>query len=137
MAEEGIQPVETALMEEEEQSCSEAKDEAAAAADNNKPEEPDYKTLAQKTAAEFDNFRKRITREKSQWKREALADFLKEFLPAFDDLDRAIAEGEKNDSYEVIHNGAKLVRDNMWKALEKAGVIEIKATRQTLRPRLS
>ncbi len=98
------------------------------------PSEPDYKTLALKTAAEFENFRKRITREKAQWKREALADFLKEFLPAFDDLDRAISEGEKNDSYEIIHDGAKLVRENMWKSLSKAGVVEIDAQGKPFNP---
>ena len=126
IAEEGVQPVETDIITEDEQNQEEKTEPEAEAAKGN-TSEPDYKALALKTAAEFDNFRKRIIREKSQWKREALADFLKEFLPAFDDLDRAIAEGEKNDSYEVIHNGAKLVRDNMWKSLDKAGVSEIEA----------
>lgn len=99
------------------------------------PEEPDYKLVAQKTAAEFENFRKRVTREKAEWKRDALADFLKEFLPAFDDLDRAIKEGEKGHSYEVIHDGAKLVRDNLWKTLVKEGVQEIDAADKPFNPR--
>ena len=119
--EEGVQDVETDIFTDEEEKTSESKEA------ENKEADPDYKTLAQKTAAEFDNFRKRITREKQQWKREALADFLKEFLPAFDDLDRAITEGEKHNSYEIVHDGAKLVRDNMWKSLEKTGVVEIEA----------
>ena len=98
-------------------------------------DEPDYKALALKTAAEFDNFRKRISKEKAQWKRESLASFLKEFLPAFDDMDRAIAEGEKSDSYEIIHDGVKLVRDNMWKSMEKNGVVEIVAAGKKFDPR--
>lgn len=97
--------------------------------------EPDYRLIAQKTAAEFDNYRKRVAREKETWKREALGDFLKEFLPAFDDLDRAIVEGEKGLSYEVIHNGAQMVRDNLWKALAKAGVCRIDAADKKFDPR--
>ena len=125
--EEGVTEVETDVVvdDEEEEAVEEAKEA---------PAEPDFKTLALKTAAEFENFRKRISREKSQWKREALADFLKEFLPAFDDLDRTINEGEKNDSYEVLHDGAKLVRDNMWKSLEKAGIVEIEAAGKQFDP---
>lgn len=125
--EEGVTEVETDVVvdDEEEEAIEEAKEA---------PAEPDFKTLALKTAAEFENFRKRISREKSQWKREALADFLKEFLPAFDDLDRTISEGEKNDSYEVLHDGAKLVRDNMWKSLEKAGIVEIEAAGKQFDP---
>ncbi len=123
--EEGVQEVETDIFTDNEETLEKTVEESKEA--ENKETEPDYKTLALKTAAEFDNFRKRITREKAQWKREALADFLKEFLPAFDDLDRAITEGEKHNSYEIVHDGAKLVRDNMWKSLEKAGVVEIEA----------
>ncbi len=98
--------------------------------------EEDYKALAQRTAADFDNYRKRVAREKREWKRQALADFLREFLPAFDDLDRAIAEGEKHDSYEVLHEGVKLVRGNLWKAMHREGVDEIPALGQKFDPRL-
>ncbi len=100
-----------------------------------KPSEPDYKTLAMKTAAEFDNFRKRVAKEKVLWKREALADFLKEFLPAFDDLTRALKESEKNPSFEVLRDGVSLVRSNLWKVMDKAGVKEIAAHEQNFDPR--
>ena len=96
--------------------------------------EPDYKTLALRTAAEFDNFRKRVARDKTQWKREALGDFLKEFLPAFDDLNRALAESEKAQSLEILREGVTLVRANLWKAMERAGVKEIVAHEQPFDP---
>lgn len=115
---------------EQAQKQGEAKDDAPAPA-----ETTDYKTLALRTAAEFDNFRKRVAREKTLWKREALAEFLKDFIPAFDDLNRAILEGEKGHSYETIHDGAKLVRDNLWKVLGKSGVKEIEAADKPFNPR--
>lgn len=128
LKDEGVTEAQTESRAEDEP--AQASPEAQAAS----PAEPDYKTIALKTAAEFENFRKRISREKTQWKREALAEFLKDFLPAFDDLDRAIKEGEKHDSYEIIHDGAKLVRDNMWKSLEKSGVVEIDAQGKPFNP---
>lgn len=105
------------------------------AAPEAKTNEPDYKAIAVKTAAEFDNFRKRVAKEKVLWKREALADFLKEFLPAFDDLTRALKESEKNQSFEVLRDGVSLVRSNLWKVMDKAGVKEIEAHEQTFDPR--
>lgn len=126
-AEDAKSVVEEVISEVDEQ----MQQEEAAKADN----EPDYKLIAHKTAAEFDNYRKRVAREKEIWKRDALGDFLKEFLPAFDDLDRAIAEGEKGHSYEVIHDGAKLVRDNLWKVMLKSGIQVIDATDQKFDPR--
>ncbi len=122
--------LEEVLDEVKQEMAEEEKSEAA-----EKPAEPDYKLIAHKTAAEFDNYRKRVAREKEIWKRDALGDFLKEFLPAFDDLDRAINEGEKGHSYEVIHDGAKLVRDNLWKTLERSGVVEIDAADKVFDPR--
>ncbi len=132
IAEEAAASVDTEVISE-----AELEAEAKAQEATIQPEaqvETDYKNLALKTAAEFDNYRKRITREKAQWKREALADFLKDFLPAFDDLDRAITEGEKHDSYDVVHDGARLVRDNMKKSLQKAGVTEIEAEGKQFNP---
>lgn len=112
-----------------------ASEKANAEATKSTGGEPDYKTMALRTAAEFDNFRKRVAREKVQWKREALADFLKDFLPAFDDLNRALAESEKAQSLEVLREGVVLVRANLWKTMEKAGVREIIAHEQPFDPR--
>lgn len=96
---------------------------------------PNYKEIAQRTAAEFDNYRKRVARERTDWQRDILARFLQDFLPAFDDLDRTIAESEKNSTVETICTGVKLARENLWKTLEKAGVQEIKAAQQKFDPR--
>lgn len=93
-----------------------------------------YKTVAQRTAAEFDNYRKRIKREQATWRRDILGAFLQDFLPAFDDLNRALAEGEKTTDYDVIHNGVALVRTNLWKTMEKAGVKEIEAKGMPFNP---
>ncbi|MDR0867127.1 MAG: nucleotide exchange factor GrpE [Planctomycetota bacterium] len=94
---------------------------------------PDYKQIAQRTAAEFDNYRKRIMKERQEWQKDVLARFLKDFFPAFDDLDRVIAEGEKAPTPQL--EGIKLARANLWKTLETAGVKEIHAKNKRFDPR--
>jgi molecular chaperone GrpE len=94
----------------------------------------EYLELAQRTRAELENFRKRVEREREELKRASLGGFLKNFFGPFDDLERAIREGEKQDSYEVIHAGVKMVRDNLWKVLESAGVKKIEALEQKFDP---
>lgn len=91
--------------------------------------EPDYKEIALRTTAEFENYRKRVARERVDWQRDVLARFLKDFLPAFDDLDRTVAEGEKNQSLESVCEGVKLCRSNLWKTMEHAGIKEIPAAK--------
>ena len=50
----------------------------------------DYKDLLLRKTAEFDNFRKRIERERQQFAESAAADVLEELLPLLDDLERAL-----------------------------------------------
>ncbi len=99
-------------------------------------ERDQYLELAQKTKAEFDNFRKRVDRERGQLKRDSLADFLREFLGAFDDLDRTITESEKSEDFSALQEGIKLVRSNLWKVMEKTGVSAIEAMGQPFDPKL-
>lgn len=96
---------------------------------------PDYKEIAARTAADFDNYRKRVARERADWQRDVLANFLKGFLPAFDDLDRAIAESEKTESVEIVREGTKIARANLWETMTKAGVKEIDALHKKFDPR--
>jgi len=93
-----------------------------------------YLDIARKTKAEFDNYRKRIAKERELWQREVLSNFLKEFLPALDDLDIAIAASEKESDKKTTCEGIRLVRKNIQKALEKAGVEEIEAIGKTFDP---
>lgn len=99
-------------------------------------ERDQYLALAKRTQAEFENYRKRREREMEQIKRASLQDFLKDFFDAFDDLDRALTEGDNEHSYESFHDGVKLVRENLWKVMEKAGVSPIQAEGMKFDPNL-
>lgn len=43
-----------------------------------------YLDLARRTKADFVNYQERVRREKADWSREAVADFIRDFLPALD-----------------------------------------------------
>ena len=73
-----------------------------------------------RTAAEYDNFRKRTEREKSAVYADATADAVKEILNVADNLERALAQQEC--SVEDLRKGVEMVQAQMCAALDKLGV---------------
>jgi molecular chaperone GrpE len=74
-----------------------------------------------RTAADFDNFRKRAVREREQYVMLANERFVKELLPVLDDLERALEAGEEH----AIEDGVRLVHRSLASLLERHGVKEI------------
>jgi molecular chaperone GrpE len=85
-----------------------------------------YERLLRKTA-EFDNYRKRIERERQQVTEAAAADVLEELLPLVDDLDRALATEAQGASAEVYRRGVELIHRQLLEILRKRGVQAIDA----------
>src|SRR5437764_8650772 len=82
----------------------------------------EYLELAQRTKADFENFRKRAARETAAAQERGAAKLAKELLPAIDNLDRAVAAVEGvGDGGDVV-SGIKLVHAEVIAALERAGV---------------
>lgn len=94
----------------------------------------EYLEIAKRAQADLANYRKRIEKERADLKRDSLGFFLREILTAFHDLDRVIGEGEKGEDREAFLQGLRLSRDNLWKTLEKVGVVEIPALGQPFDP---
>lgn len=74
-------------------------------------------------AAEYDNFKKRTARERSQISSYALANAMKELLPGVDNIRRAL-ESQDTESAEFA-KGAVIVMKQMTELLEKLGLCEI------------
>jgi molecular chaperone GrpE len=79
-----------------------------------------------RTAAEFDNYRKRIDRERRDQADNAVADALEDLLPIMDNLERALQApaGEDVDAYR---KGVELIHKQMTDLLRKRGVKPIDA----------
>lgn len=93
-----------------------------------------YLDLARRERAEFENYRKRVARDRENVKRESLAGFLREFFGPLDDLGRVLAESEKTHSHETLRAGVRILEENLWKALAKAGVKKISAEGKPFNP---
>ena len=78
------------------------------------------KDLLLRTAAEYDNYRKRTEREKAGIYADATATAVQEFLPVADNLARALEQ--KECSVEDLRKGVEMVNIQMEKALEKLGI---------------
>ena len=87
-----------------------------------------------RTAAEFDNYRKRVERERREHSEYAGADILSDILPIIDDLERALqaAPGGEAESYR---RGVELIHKQMTDLLRRRGVKPIEAVGAQFDPR--
>ena len=86
--------------------------------------------------ADFDNFRKRIDRERKDWAVFANEKLLKDLLPALDNFELGLANGVKANAPEALLEGLRLVKGQFEGALAKSGVVPIDAEGQPFDPNL-
>lgn len=77
--------------------------------------------------AEFDNFRKRTLKEKSELIRNAAEGAMKDLLPVLDDFERAIQATSESNDVESIKEGVNLIYNKFVKYLEQKGVKTIES----------
>ncbi len=75
-------------------------------------------------AAEFDNYRKRSSRERAELADRAQASFVAKLLDVLDDLDRLVAS-DPSTPLPAIREGLSAVDRKLWKELQDAGVERI------------
>jgi molecular chaperone GrpE len=96
-------------------------DVAALAAKAEKADE--YLELAQRTRAEFENYRRRAIKEAATAQERGAAKLALELLPAIDNLDRALAHaGETSNGDASFVSGVKHVHTDVLAALKRAGI---------------
>ncbi len=87
-----------------------------------------------RTAAEFDNYRKRVERERRDYIETASADVLRDVLPVVGDLERALLATGGGD-VEAYRKGVELIHRQMTDLLRKRGVRAIEAVGADFDPR--
>jgi molecular chaperone GrpE len=78
-----------------------------------------YLALAQRTQADFENYRKRMARENAAAKDRGVASIAKELLPALDHLEHALKAAA---GHEDVVKGFALVHDEILAALGRVGI---------------
>jgi molecular chaperone GrpE len=80
----------------------------------------EYLALAQRTQADFENYRKRMTREVGLAEGRGVSRLARELLPALDNLDRAIALAPAGQ--DSVTEGFRLVHAELTAALARLGI---------------
>ena len=77
--------------------------------------------------AEFDNYRKRTLKEKTELILNGGEKVLSALLPVLDDLDRAMQNIEKSTDVETLKEGVSLIMDKLTKTLQGQGLQKMDA----------
>lgn len=91
-----------------------------------------YDRLLRK-AAEFDNYRKRVERERREQADYAAAEVLGDLLPLVDDLERALQAGPSA-GVDAYRKGVELIHRQMLDLLRRRGVTPVEAVGQPFDP---
>ena len=75
-----------------------------------------------RTAADFENYKKRANKEKEEWTKFANEDLLKAILPFVDNLERAINHAQKVVDTGVLIEGVRLTIQQLHQSLNKFGL---------------
>ena len=86
-----------------------------------------------RTAAEFDNFRKRTERERREYAEWAAADVLGEVVAVLDDFERALAVPSPPEA-RAYRDGVELIHRQLLDLIKKRGVVAIAAEGQDFDP---
>ena len=85
-------------------------------------------------AAEFDNYRKRVTRERAELTERAQAGLAARLLDVLDDLERLLGGDHAAGSTDSVVQGMELVARKLWKELEAAGLERLDPVGQAFNP---
>lgn len=81
-------------------------------------------------SAEFDNYRKRTLKEKSELIKTAGGDVLSDILPVADDFERALQSMETAADIDAVKDGIGLIFNKFKEFLSNKGIVEIEAVNQ-------
>ncbi|MFO0617345.1 MAG: nucleotide exchange factor GrpE [Polyangiaceae bacterium] len=101
-----------------------------------KAEAQKYREQLLRTAADFDNYRKRARREQEDAQRRGKELTLKELLPVFDNLERATASAETAPDVKSVADGLRMVGRQFTSTLERIGIKRIPTVGQPFDPAL-
>ena len=85
----------------------------------------------QRVQAEFENYKKRVEKEKSDFIRSACSKIIKELLPILDNFDMAMKNTSNHDDFV---KGVEMIHSQLFSALSKEGLKQIDAEGKNFNP---
>lgn len=86
--------------------------------------------------SEFDNYRKRTSKERVELFKTAGQDIMTDLIPVMDDFERALANMDKKADVKSVRKGVDLVYNKFKTTLENKGLKPFKAIEQTFDPEI-
>jgi len=83
--------------------------------------------------ADFENYRKRVEKERHHERHRGVESLIEHLLPVLDALDRALA-GTSDAAYVEYRKGFELIRRQLWETLAKQGLVRIESLGQDFNP---
>ena len=117
---EGLEPVQETAIEEE--------------AEQLKVELDHVRDIYLRKLAEFDNFRKRVEREREEIRLAGVEEMVRELLPVLDNFERALQHAE--DDSGAFREGVEMIAKQLWDTLERRGVQELNPVGKPFDPEL-
>lgn len=96
----------------------------------------EYYNMLQRTAAEFDNYKKRTAKERGSLYSQAVCDVVSAFLPIMDNIERAINVCDSEAEAKSIKEGIELINRSANEILKDLGVEAIKCVGGEFDPEL-
>jgi molecular chaperone GrpE len=87
-----------------------------------------------RTAADFDNYRKRTRRELDEARRNGREDLLRTLLPVFDNLERAIQSAQRTSDVKAMTEGLTMVLRQFVDALGREGIARVETVGRSFDP---
>jgi molecular chaperone GrpE len=78
-----------------------------------------------RSAADFDNFRKRSRKDIEDARRNGREDLLKAVLPVFDNLERAIQSAQRSTDVKAVSDGLSMVQRQFVESLAREGIARV------------
>jgi molecular chaperone GrpE len=99
-----------------------------------KAEAARFKEQWMRSAADFDNFRKRSRKELEDTRKAGREELLKDLLPVFDNLERAMTSAERATEVKPVSDGLKMVLRQFTDTLGRSGITKVPTVGQTFDP---
>jgi len=90
-----------------------------------KAEAQRFKDQWMRSAADFDNFRKRSRKELEDTRKAGREELLKDLLPVFDNLERAMTSAERATEVKPVSDGLKMVLRQFTDTLGRSGITKV------------
>lgn len=125
----------TAASDEAAEAATDSVDELCTRLESARMEAKDVYDRLLRVSAEFDNYKKRTSREMESFRKYANENLVADLLPVVDNLERAIESTEgQSEAESGILEGVRMTRREILKVLEKYGVSPIESVGQPFNP---